>query len=686
MRRSDEAKRLPELLSPAGSYEALTAAVDAGADAVYLGAKRFSARAYAHNFDMESIERAVHYCRTFGVRCYIALNTLVYEKEMPELVELAADMYRVGADALIMADVGAIRAVRRYVPDMAVHASTQLTVHSTGGLKAAAALGVKRAVLARELSREDIIDCCRAGVFETEMFVHGALCVCYSGQCLFSSIVGGRSGNRGECAQPCRLPYSGGYPLSLRDLSLASHIPELIDIGVDSLKIEGRMKSPEYVYTVTGIYRRLLDERRAADSEESERLRAAFSRGGFTDGYFTGRKYLPMTGIRSERDKEDSRAAVPSRGPERRRRINAELTVRASEPASLIFSDGRRSVTVSGVIPEPAVSSPVDAAGAYARLSKLGGTGYMLSESDFKADIAPGLNLSPATLNAMRRAAVEKLCEVPEEVRTFRAEKYVRPDTAYSSAKTPSLRRTALFLDGDSYFACEQMCRGFFDAVFIPFRYFDRIKDGFTGIYVPPIMFDREEPEVSEALSAAAKNGAKYALVGNIGHISLALRCGLVPVADFRSNITNPETAEYYRGAGARGLILSPELTLPQMRDIGGIPIVYGRLPLMLTERCFIKENFGCAECGKSSLTDRIGKRFPLFREYPHRNLVLNSVPVYMGDRKDELAAYGMPDRGHFIFSVESAKECSKIIDMFIRGAKPDLEVRRIQSKKQKAN
>ena len=304
MRRKSE---LPELLAPAGDFECLLAAVSGGADAVYVGGKAFGARAYAKNFELDELRRAVIYCHLHSVKLYVTVNTLVFDREMRELSDYAAALWEIGVDALIVSDLGAIREIRRRLPDLELHASTQMSVHSSDGAKIAAELGCSRVVLARELSYENIVAATEASPIETEVFLHGALCVCHSGQCLFSSLVGGRSGNRGECAQPCRLPYGEGYPLSLSDLSLAEHIEKLIDAGVASLKIEGRMKSPEYVYTVTSIYRRLLDERRSATAKEMDRLKAAFSRGGFTDGYFTSHTFSKMTGVRSEEDKNDTK-------------------------------------------------------------------------------------------------------------------------------------------------------------------------------------------------------------------------------------------------------------------------------------------------------------------------------------------------------------------------------------------
>jgi putative protease len=348
--------KLPELLCPAGSFECLVAAVEAGADAVYLGGKRFGARAYAKNFDTEELARAVSYCHLHGVKLYVTLNTLIYDKELSDAVSYAAELYEMGVDALIIADLGAVREIRRQVPRLPLHASTQMSLHNAAGVDVAERLGCERAVVARELSFADIKKITEGTGIEIEVFLHGALCVCHSGQCLFSSMVGGRSGNRGECAQPCRLPYNGGHPLSLKDLSLAEHIPELIDSGVSSLKIEGRMKSPAYVYTVTKIYRRLLDEGRAATAKELSELRAVFSRDGFTDGYFTGKIKEKMTGMRSESEKS---SVAEIKFELKKTPVRAECRIILGEPSSLTLTSGERTVTVTGAVPNTAENAPL---------------------------------------------------------------------------------------------------------------------------------------------------------------------------------------------------------------------------------------------------------------------------------------------------------------------------------------
>ena len=285
-------RSLPELLSPAGSLDALRAAIEGGADAVYLGGGSFHARMNADNFGtQESLCEAIAMSHFWGVKVYVTLNTMVYDRELNAALAQAEQAARAGADALIVADLGLATLLRRALPSLPLHASTQMSIHRGDAGKLLADAGFSRMVVAREMPADQIAEAVRQSPIEIEAFVHGALCVSQSGQCLFSSLVGGRSGNRGECAQPCRLPFKDGrgkdfYPLSLKDLSLARYVPELIESGVASLKIEGRMKSPEYVYTVTRIWRALLDAGKGADEAQMQELCNAFSRGGFTDGCF----------------------------------------------------------------------------------------------------------------------------------------------------------------------------------------------------------------------------------------------------------------------------------------------------------------------------------------------------------------------------------------------------------------
>ncbi len=666
--------KLPELLAPAGDMDCLYAAVAAGADAVYVGGKRFGARAFARNFEIEELAQAVRYCRLHGVKLYVTLNTLIEDREMTDAVQYAAELYRIGVDALIVADLGAIAAIRRHAPGLELHASTQMSVHNTAGALAAAKLGMRRVVAARELSFKNIKSAVDNSPVEIEVFLHGALCVCHSGQCLYSSMVGGRSGNRGECAQPCRLPAKDGkFPLSLKDLSLAEHIPELIASGVASLKIEGRMKSPEYVYVVTGIYRRLLDEGRAANDEEFSLLRRAFSRGGFTDGYFTGKTDKGMTGVRSDKDKAATKALAnigldltPRRVP-----VRADVKLRLGQPSQMTLTDGRKTVTAYGQTPAEAENAPLTPDGVRARLAKMGNTGLSLNPSDIEISLDENINLPPAALNALRRAAAESFEDCSRSLPGF---KYKPPR---GSGKRLSLT-TAQFFSADSFAAVsdsdavEQI-----DIAFLPHTARDELLCRAGGVYLPPIITDGEWYEVINRLENIRKSGVMYALVGNIGQIETAKALGFKLIGDFRLNVTNGESLSEYEKIGIEHIILSPELTLPKARDIGGGLISYGRIPLMITERCFISENFGCSGCGRSSLIDRKGERFPLMREYEHRNIIFNSHPTYMGDRADELRANGIRSN-HLIFSTEGVTEMLSVLSAYKNGSPLPRKVRRV--------
>ncbi len=664
---------LPELLAPAGSRDAFYAAIHAGADAVYIGAPDFNARAYSDRMNAETLAELISYAHRMGRRVYVALNTLVYDKERELFLAAAREVRDAGADAAIVADFGMASLLSREIPELALHASTQMSVHSALG---AAMLGtlapVTRVVPARELPLSEIRTLVEEGPLPVEVFLHGALCVSHSGQCLFSSLVGGRSGNRGECAQPCRLPYSGGYPLSLRDLSLASHITELVDAGVASLKIEGRMKSPAYVYTVTSVYRRLLDEGRNATEEEAALLSRAFSRGGFTDGYFTDRKQSPMTGVRSEGDKADSRAiALPDTTP-RKTPVSARLSICKDLPATLSLTTDRHTVTVAGETPTAAEKLPLTAEDVKSRLQKMGSTPFTLSADAIALTLDEGLYLTPAALNALRRSATDALLLCDRAPRGGEAPP-ASPAWPKADTEPPLLsgkRRSAYCHDPALLSVMPADCEAY-----IPLWRLREAKCLPDGVSIPPVLFDSELPAIRALLSEAASRGVTRAICDNIAAVSLAREAGLTPVGGFRLNVTNRESAVSLRKLGLADITLSPELSLPQCRDIGGRAIVYGHIPLMLLERCFMKENFSCDACNRAVLTDRTGARFPLVREYPHRNLLLNHIPTYMGDKSDELPRSVRP---HFLFMKETPAEASRVFAFYDAGRPLPTPVRRI--------
>ena len=668
MRRKE---KLPELLSPAGDFDCLIAAVSAGADAVYVGGLRFGARAFAKNFDIDGICRAVEYCHLWSVKLYVTVNTLLLDREIEDAISYCAELYRIGVDAVICQDVGLISALRKCLPSLEVHASTQLSVHNTAGADMAYSLGCSRAVLARELSLRDIKATTENALCETEVFLHGALCVCHSGQCLFSSLVGGRSGNRGECAQPCRLPYEGGYRLSLSDLALCAHIPELIDSGVASLKIEGRMKSPSYVYTVTSIYRRLLDEHRAATPNEEKRLRLAFSRDGFTDGYFTG-KLSGMEGVRTDKDKAESRSLSEEISlPEKRLSVRAVAKITLGEASELTLYTKNRSYTARGAVPSVAISSPLEYDSVRQRLCKTGATPLSLLPEDIELELDCGVNLPISSINELRREACRGFLSQERELSEIQiptCEKYPKPLAG----------NTALFLNPAIISELDLRILSEFDTVFVPL-FSPEAESGRFGIYIPPVIFDSELKEVKERLEKVRASGAVYALVSNLSHIPLCREFGLSPVGDIRLNITNKYAKAAYASLGVTDSLLSAELTLPAARDIGGRVTVYGRIPLMLTERCYMRGVGDChGVCPTAPLVDRRGAKFPIVREYRHRNLLLNSAVTYMADKEDELRRAAVFSR-HFIFSVESSAEISAVATAYFSGGdrKPE-NIRRI--------
>jgi len=582
--KENKRSSLPELLAPAGSADAAKAAVAAGADAIYLGGTMLNARMNAKNFTDEELQDIIKHCHSNGVLVYVTLNTAVYDRELSEALNYAGKLYVWGVDGLIVADLGLASLIRKFYPSLPLHASTQASGHSVACAEKLKSLGFCRMVCAREMTKTEIDRLCADSPIETEQFIHGALCVSQSGQCLASAMIGGRSGNRGACAQPCRMQYNGAYPLSLKDAALAKYVPELIKSGVASLKIEGRMKSPAYVYGVVEIYRKLLDEGRAANEGEMKRLAALFSRGGFTDGYYTDRISGDMLGIRSDDDKQ---ATAKVTSAQAQKRENSEG--HGKSPTK------RAPITVSDRVPNP-----------------------------------------EATYSVQRRKIDTK------------------------KAKKPIF--TARFAYADQVTAPD-----FFNIVYLPLDKFQS-GCGANGVVLPPTIFDRDLEKAEMLLASARENGAEHALVCNIGHVELAKKHGYILHGDYRLNIFNTETAGIYISEGMRDLILAPELTLPQIRDINApkAAVVYGRIPLMLLTK----------PVGAKSLTDRTGARFPIIREFGYDSL-LNSVPFYMADKQKDLDAIDLRGR-HMMFTLESKKECAQIIDAFKKGIPPSGAIKRI--------
>ncbi len=663
---------LPELLSPAGDMECLYAAIEAGADAVYVGGQSFGARAYAKNFTVDELKDAVTYAHLNGVRLYVTVNTLILDSEIDACLNFARELHSIGVDAVIVADLGVVKRIKSEVPGLEIHGSTQMSVHNSLGADFAYDLGCERVVLARELSNENIkavTDKCKC---EVEVFLHGALCVCHSGQCLFSSLVGGRSGNRGECAQPCRLPYTNGYALSLKDLSLASHIKELCESGVASLKIEGRMKSPDYVYTVTKIYRRLLDECRNADRNEYKTLERVFSRGGFTDGYFTGKLYSDMLGVRSEEDKEKSRLDNRTEFLPTRTALKANVKIALGKESRLSLScrdsSGRLLEAVAvGAVAETARSAPLESDDVKKRLSKMGNTYYTLSTSDIQLDLEDGVNLSPAAINQLRRDAVEALNLTVRKGTNTTESGVACEESEKLNGDACEWSKMAYVYDEhtlDKLLENEEF-NSYFDIVVAPIWKLDELKNTPNGVAIPPVIMEDELPEIDKMLDKARERGVKYAILQNISHIPLIDGKGFASIGGTRLNITNFATRDLLLRYIDGGLIASSELTPVQVGELELAAVVYGRIPLMLTERCFIKQNAGCGKCSDFSLQDRKKLKFPIIREYRHRNQILNSAITYMADKAKDLTRIG---GNIYIFTTEGVGETLDVIRSYKHG------------------
>ena len=708
---------LPELLAPAGTREALDAAIHAGADAVYFGGSRFNARMSADNFDDRAMEDAIRTCAFWGVKSNITLNTLPTERELPDVLRFAEKLAGWGADAIICADLGVASLIHRYFPSIELHASTQCAGHNTDAARFFAALGFSRMVAARELSYADLKTLCKDSPIETELFIHGAMCVSQSGGCLFSSLVGGRSGNRGACAQPCRLPYrldaekdtaqskkrkpprdeAEDFPLSLRDNCLAEHIPALLSLGAASLKIEGRMKSPAYVTGVVRIYRRLLDEGRAATQGELRALSDLFSRGGsFTDGYFHGTTGRMMRGIRTEDDKAATAAAERSilsgRPVTRRIPCDIDFTCRAEMPTTLSMTAGDASVTVSGAVPETAVSRAVTEDELQKNLTKLGATVFVSEHVRITLD--DGLMLPMSAVNALRRDAAEALDARLRDRKTPEITHPEELDITLGAKRTNAHRGPAAYPKQASFLSADRIpaiARSVYDILYLPLHTFVRSPEtalaaGVNGVILPPVVFDSEWAGVDAMLKTARDAGICHALVCNVGHLAHAKQYGFILHGDQRLNIWTAETADVYADSGLADLLLSPELTQPQMRDVASILprgiITYGRLPMMTLQRCIIREHIGdaplvtdrnnpCKYCDShpiSVMRDRKNMCFPITRMYPHRNIVHNASPVYMADKQEEITRLS-PAFTHHIFTTETAAQAEAVIRAY---EKPD--------------
>lgn len=672
-----------ELLAPAGSMESLRAAVQNGADAVYLGVGEFNARQSAKNFTLETLSEALKYCHIRGVQVHLTLNTLVADKEMQQLRNLIRAAASAGVDAFIVQDWGVVQLCRQIAPHVPVHGSTQMTVHNLAGVQMCAAMGIQRVVLSRELNREEIGYICAHSPIEIEIFGHGALCMCYSGQCYLSAMIGGRSGNRGRCAQPCRQSYGysrweNKYPLSLKDNCLIHYTAAIEEMGVASLKLEGRMKRPEYVAAVTRVYRSAIDGAQVTQ-EMIDTLYKAFNRQGFTNGYYLGKVTPRMFGIHEDEPEDTQFLQTVRQSYEGVEMPLVDLKFKASvtvDGSSLSAEDADGHMAVAqGPRPERAMNVALSQQMLAARVAKTGGTPFRCAS--VQAYVDPGLMLSAAAINGMRRDVLNQMTAL----RARREEHPVKKarDIPYFKGPTGLPGLTVQIA------AREQLTKALLDSevsmLYIPLHILaadarlcqSLANRGRVGVVLPRIVHDGEVPKLKNRLETVRSLGIRDALVGNIGLMLVAKECGMRLHGDFGMNLFNSASANVMRDLKLASATVSIEMTLPQIRDLSKAVnmemIAYGRLPLMITEQCLIKNKTG--ECGCQGgpavkLTDKTGADFPVMKEADScRSVLLNGKKLYWLDRQNDLSKLGLWAI-RLNFTTENAREVDRILEEYL--------------------
>ena len=671
-----------EILAPAGSYESVVAAVRCKADAVYMGAKAFNARIKADNFEGTLLKEAVELCHSHRMKVHVTMNTLISDGEISAALDVLKDVCASGADAVILQDVGFASLVNEACPELERHASTQMSVQTVAGVKLLEEMGFDRVVLPREMNKAEIKKIKDNTDVEIEMFVHGAHCMSVSGQCYMSSMFGGRSGNRGLCAQPCRLPFGAengtGFDLSLKDLSLADKLSELEALGIDSVKIEGRMKRPEYVAAAVTAIRQSRD---GEDNEEMlKKLRGVFSRSGFTDGYFENRRGRDMFGTRQ---KEDVTAATSgllkdlSRLYEKEQPIlgvDFQLTVLEGEKVSLSAScDGRLVFVESEAVPERALNKPLTKESLAERIGKCGGTQFFAEK--IEVDLDEGLIVPASVINELRRKALEelekklisvKLKHFTDISRKISDGNFVRPSRKAEGKPKINIRVASISQIPENLEDVENL--------YIPLmtaeNSVEKVKNlpVSVGIEIPRGIFGAEEL-VEKRLAMFKTHGFKVAYCSTLDAVAIARKMGFEIHTGFALNIFNSYSAAFFESLDVKYITLSPELTLTQIEKIfsqakRGI-LAYGRLPLMLTRNCPVKNGRDCEECkGIGYLTDRMNKKFPVVCSFGCSE-VLNSQPIYMADRLEEIKNV---DFLTLYFTREKKEIAEMILDAYRKG------------------
>ncbi|NLK70815.1 MAG: U32 family peptidase [Clostridiales bacterium] len=664
----------PEILAPCGSLESVYAAIRCGANAVYLGGKNFSARQNAANFNTDELKKAVDYCHLFGAKVYLTVNTVLFDTELENFNKHIIQSALTGVDAFIIQDLGAYEIIRKTIPDIPLHASTQMTIHSPNGALLAKEMGFSRIVVARELSKKQIAEICKTGI-EVEVFVHGALCVSVSGQCYMSAVIGSRSANRGLCAQACRLPFtshndSNACALSLKDLSLIEYLQELAEIGVSSFKIEGRMKRPEYVAAaVSSCVKALKNEK--VDTHE---LRSVFSRSGFTDGYYTDNR-KNMFGVRQKDDVTSAFDVLPNLKKlyEKERKaasISFNVSIHKDSPTVITSTDSNGfSVRVEGDSPQIALNKPTDTEQLEKQLKKLGNTIYNFEK--VTADIDEGIMLPAASINELRRKAVGALNE--ERIRYFTpkyeiVDKNIEFITATQSNGQPLIRVQLKSIEQLKGVNIDDV--GF---IILPIMQIEENLSYLTPlaekIIIEPPRFIINENEIINRLRMLKNTRFKRLLCNNIAYIRIGQELNLRMHGDFGLNITNSYSLKYLSDNSFEDTVLSFELKVNQITKLySDIPlgiVAYGRLPLMLTRICPIKNEVGCRNC-KKTLTDRTGRKI-IVDCYDDYVQLLNPEILYLADKIYDFKNISFIK---LIFHEETADEVRNVINQYINHKK----------------
>lgn len=658
-----------EILAPVGNGEALKAAVLSGADAVYFGVGNFNARRNADNFSLEELGDTIKYCHSRGVKVHITLNTLIKDTEINEAFDTVKMICEAGADAVIVQDLGVAKIVKTICPDIAMHASTQMTVGTKEGLLLLKKMGFSRAVLPRELSLNEIKALAEDSPIELEMFVHGAQCMCVSGQCLLSSVLGSRSGNRGLCAQPCRLPFKvqngTGHDLSLKDLSIISHIRELSEMGICSFKIEGRMKRPEYVSAAVSACKASLNGKYSENMQTD--LQNLFSRSGFTDGYFKGELGRNMFGYREKENVQSAtkelleKYAKTYEKEKPRYNVNFDFHGKVGERAELAACLGNTVIKVfSENMCEEPINRPISAERIKDALLKCGGTQFEAQE--IKTDENIDYTLPVSQINLMRRKALEALADKIGE----NPSRKIFPCPIHTEIPAKGLNEIYCRFD-----SAEKVPENLdADKIFVPLNTPNETvaKRGFS-VELPHGMFGNEE----KVIKMLSESPAEYALCHTLDAVAIAKKCGKKIVASSSMNILNSLSADEAKRFGISEMILSCECGLELANKLSA-PIkkgifAYGRIPLMLTRNCPVKNGKTCEECKRqSSITDRKGISFPVRCNMGYSE-ILNSRPVFMADRLSEIKNN---DFLFFNFTVESKDEVNKIMESYYNETGPD--------------